>query len=124
MHVIEQARQAYAPNQIAIRTERSIESELFSQITARLRKASLAEPADFNEIAAAVYENRRLWTTLAAGVADTENKLPQELRSQIFYLAEFTDLHSRKVLNRQANVSALIEINTAVLRGLRGKGAK
>jgi len=124
VHVIEQARQAYAPNQVAIRTERSIESELFSQITARLRKASSAEPADFNEIATAVYENRRLWTTLAAGVADADNKLPQELRAQIFYLAEFTDLHSRKVLSRQADVSALIEINTAILRGLLGKGAK
>jgi flagellar protein FlaF len=55
---------------------------------------------------------------MAVDVADKDNSLPSSLRAQIFYLAEFTELHSSKVINEDANVDVLIEINTAVLRGL------
>ena len=58
---------------------------------------------------------------MAIDVADNENALPQELRAQLFYLAEFTEHHSRRVLRREADVTALIDINTAVLRGLNGR---
>jgi flagellar protein FlaF len=58
----------------------------------------------------------------ATQVADNENTLPKEVRARIVYLSEFTTEHSRKVLNRQASVDALIEVNTAIMRGLRGTG--
>lgn len=123
MNVIEKARQAYAPTRTAIRTERSVEAQLISQVTARLRKASAMQVADFPALVAALHDNRRLWTTMAAGVADNDNALPSALRAQIFYLAEFTEHHSQKVLRGTADSAALIEINTAVLRGLNGQGA-
>ena len=53
-------------------------------------------------------------------VAEPTNLLPQPLRAQIFYLAEFTMHHSAKVLKGDASVAPLIDINTAVMRGLRG----
>ena len=59
---------------------------------------------------------------MATQVADAKNALPQGLRAQIFYLAEFTLQHSRKALSGGASVRPLIEINTAVMRGLRGEG--
>ncbi len=123
MNVIEQARQAYAPTQVSIRTERSVEAQLISQITSRMRKAAFTTPSDFPALVAALHDNRRMWTTMAAGVADNDNALPRELRAQIFYLAEFTELHSQKVLRGKADATALIDINTAVLRGLNGQGA-
>ena len=123
MNVTEQARQAYAPTQVSIRTERSVEAQLISQITSRLRKAATAQPDDFPALVAALHDNRRMWTTMAAGVADNDNALPSQLRAQLFYLAEFTALHSQKVLRGKAEPTALIEINTAVLRGLNGQGA-
>ncbi|MFQ1700431.1 flagellar biosynthesis regulator FlaF [Loktanella agnita] len=123
MNVIEQARQAYAPTQVSIRTERSVEAQLISQITSRMRKVADAEPRNFSALASAVYENRRMWMTMAADVAGSDNALPQNLRAQIFYLAEFVEHHSRKVLRDDANVGALIDINTAVMRGLNGQGA-
>ena len=113
MNVTEQARQAYAPTQVPIRTPRSVEAQVLSQITARLKRA-----ADFPALAAAIHDNRRLWAMLAADVATAANGLPAELRAQIFYLAEFTDQHSGKVLRRLATPEALVDINTAVLRGL------
>ncbi len=122
VNAIEQARQAYAPTQVAVRTERSVEAQLISQITARLRKESKTTPIDFPALASVLHDNRRMWVTMAADVADNDNALPKPLRAQIFYLAEFTEIHSRKVLRGEADAVALIEINTAVLRGLNGQG--
>ena len=122
VNVIDQARQAYAPTQFSTKTDRSVEAQLVSQVTARLRAAMSHQPANFSGLVSAVHDNRRMWTTMAVDVADNENALPQELRAQLFYLAEFTEHHSRRVLRREADVTALIDINTAVLRGLKGRG--
>ena len=123
MNVIQQARQAYAPTQVAVRTERSVEAQLITQITARLRQAQNAKPTNYPALIAALHDNRRMWCTMAADVADHDNALPRQLRAQIFYLAEFTEHHSKRVLRGETDTAALIEINTAVLRGLYGQGA-
>lgn len=121
MNVIEQARQAYAPTQMAIRTDRAIESQLLSQVTTRLRQILTDTHVNFPALAAAIHDNRRIWTTLAASVADHDNDLPVDLRAKLFYLAEFTDHHSAKVLAGMADAQALIDINSAVMRGLNGQ---
>lgn len=121
MNAIEQAHQVYGFAQHHIRTPRAIEVQLISDITSRLNR----EDQPFHDLVAAIDDNRRLWRTLAIDVADNENTLPQELRARIFYLAEFTNLHSSKVLRREADAGPLIDINMAVLRGLNGdRGAK
>jgi flagellar biosynthesis activator protein FlaF len=116
VNAIDQARKAYAPAQPHLRTSKSIEYQAFSDIIGRLKSASAK--SSFNELVAVLHDNRTLWTILAADVADPGNGLPQQLRAQIFYLAEFTHLHSSKVLRGDADVDALIDINTAILRGL------
>ncbi|QBY02812.1 flagellar biosynthesis regulator FlaF [Rhodophyticola sp. CCM32] len=114
------ARSAYGQTGTPVRTDRSTEYAIFEQITARLTQA--AKPgAAIGQMAAAIHENRQLWTILASDVAGTDNALPQALRAQILYLCEFTGLHSRKVLNAGASPAPLIDINTAVMRGLRGE---
>jgi flagellar protein FlaF len=120
VNVSQQARQAYSPNQSQVSTPRSLEAQLVSQVTAQLRNADKTD-SDFPSLVAALHNNRRLWTTLATSVADTDNKLPKELRAQIFYLAEFTDIHTQKVLRKSATAAPLIDINMAILRGLNGK---
>jgi flagellar protein FlaF len=114
VNAIEQARQAYGPRQHHIRTPRAIEVQAIQDITARLRRPD----QDFPSLVNAVQDNRRLWNILAMDVASANNSLPQGLRAQIFYLAEFTNQHSSKILKREADTSALVEINLAVLRGL------
>ena len=117
MNVSEQARQGYAPTQFPVRTPRSIEAQLVGRVTARLRKAN-ENASDIAALATAIHENRQMWDTLAVNVIDDANELPNTLRAQIFYLAEFTTIHSRLVLKGTANVQPLIDINTAILRGL------
>lgn len=117
MNAIEQARQAYAGPQSAVRTGRQAEHQVFSTVTARL-SAALRSPGEIARLVAALHDNRRLWTRLAADVADTGNGLPQDLRARIFYLAEFTHHHSQRVLQGDGDAQVLVEINTAVMRGL------
>ena len=118
MNATEQARQAYAPASFPLRTGRSAELQVFTISTARLRAAADGGAVNFPRLAKAIHENRQLWIRLAADVADENNALSQDLRAQIFYLAEFTNIHSSRVLRGVARVDALIDINTAVMRGL------
>ena len=115
------AQRAYGQNAQPIRTPRSTEYDVFARITHQLIVASRGGKANFANLAKAVADNRRMWTTLAADVAGDGNLLPDALRAQIFYLCEFTQAHSRKVLKDNASVAPLVEINAAIMRGLRNK---
>lgn len=119
MNALQMAKTAYASTEASIRTPRSTEYDIFAQVTHRLKSASDKGAAGFPELAQALHTNRRLWTMLAADVAESDNGLSQDLRARIFYLAEFTAQHSRKVLHGSESVDALIDINMAVMRGLR-----
>ncbi len=114
------ARQAYAPGQAPLRSARSAELSVFAEVTARLNAALVA---GFPALVAAIHDNRRLWTRIAADVSDDGNGLDPDLRARIFWLAEFTDHHSRRVLAGEAGAEPLIEINTAMIRGLGGRAA-
>jgi len=115
-----QAQRAYSPKVGAIRTSRSIEFEVIARITHRLRVA--IEANDRRKLIEVLYENRTLWTALAADVASSKNSLPKELKAQLFYLSEFTVQHTRKVLKRQGDANALLNINISILKGLKFEG--
>nr|WP_255744095.1 flagellar biosynthesis regulator FlaF [Aliiroseovarius sediminis] len=111
------AKTAYnSTSRAPLRTSRGTEYEAFAKVTHQLGRA---RTSSFADLAAALHENRRLWTLLAADVANEDNALPSDLRARLFYLAEFTADHSRKVLSEGEDASVLVEINTAVMRGLR-----
>lgn len=115
------ARRAYSDTVSNTRTDRSKEYELIARVTHRMKAAAEAGPRAFPQLAEALYDNRRLWTALAVDVSDEDNKLPTELRARIFYLAEFMQEHSAKVLSKRAGIAPILEINTAILRGLSAK---
>lgn len=98
-----------------------MEYEAFARVTRRLRQAA-GEQGNFAELVRALHENRRLWSMLALHVADSANGLPPDLRARIFYLSEFTSDLTRKVLRRESDATTLVEINTAVMAGLRNEG--
>jgi len=118
VNIIDQAQQAYAPKISALRTGRSTEHQLFREVTSQLRNTAAGLPSGFPAFAEAIRANRAIWTHLASQVADDDNALSEDLRARIFYLAEFTTFHSRKILKGEADITPLIEINTAMMRGL------
>jgi flagellar protein FlaF len=121
VNIIELAHRAYAPKTSVLRSERSTEHQLFSEVTTQLRSTAKLLPTSFPKFAEAIHANRAVWTHLAAQVADADNELSEDLRARIFYLSEFTNFHSRKVLKGEADIKPLVDINTAMMRGLNPK---
>lgn len=113
------AQSAYASAAAPVRTARGTEYAAFQSVTARL-SAAADDPQNMSARAAALHENRRLWIILAADLAEPENELPQSLRAQLFYLAEYSLEVSRRALREAEAMASLIEVNTAVMRGLSG----
>lgn len=105
-----------------MRAPRDTEFELIARITRRLRDTG-GQPQRFAEFAEALNENRNLWAVFAVDLVDEKNGLPDELRRSLVYLAQFTLTHTEKLLKGQGSVDILLDINTAVMRGLRGSGA-
>ncbi len=120
MNSTAKARAGYGAAAAPARTPRASEYDLIARVTAQLKSAEAKGRDGFAELVQAVHINQRLWTTLAIDVASDTNALPDPLRARIVYLADFTRQHSRKVLGREAGIDPLVEINTSVLRGLRG----
>lgn len=116
------ARSVYARPEAPLKTPRSLEYDLLARVTQRLTQSSARRKENYPQFAAALEENQRIWSTLASDVASSGNGLPAKLRAQLFYLYEFTALHSSAVRDNKGSVEVLIDINTAVLRGLRGEG--
>lgn len=111
------AQSAYATAAAPVRTARGTEYAAFQSVTTRLSQAADAEDA-LPLRAAALHDNRKLWTALATDLAGPENGLPQSLRAQLFYLAEYSLQQSRTALKDAAALAPLIDVNRAVMRGL------
>lgn len=122
MNALNFPKTGYSRPDANLRSTRSIEYDALVRATRLLSAAWPNRKQDFAALASALHENRVLWSTLAADVASPENGLPAPLRAQLFYLYEFTDQHSRSVLDGRGSVEVLVDINTAVMRGLRGQG--
>jgi flagellar protein FlaF len=112
------ARSGYAAD--AIRSERGTEYAVFASVTRQLRAADEAGKHAFPRLARAVTDNQRLWATLAEDLMSDDNALPLALRAQLVSLSEFVRRHSLAVLGGRASVAPLVDINTAIMKGLRG----
>lgn len=121
MYANNQAKAAYGQSSSALRSDSEIEYEIFAKVTSALNRAKDLPSSDFPKLAKAVHDNQRLWTILGTDVSSPDNDLPAALRAQLFYLFEFTLHHSAKVLDGDASVDALIEVNRSVMRGLSTK---
>jgi flagellar protein FlaF len=120
MSALALTQNAYGDATRATGTPRGVEYQVFSQITGQLNRANRAGQP-FGELAMALHENLRLWTVIATDVTSPANGLPVTLRGRLADLSKFTRSHTQKVLRNEADAGVLIEINTAVMRGLRGQ---
>lgn len=121
MNALSQAQRAYSSASAPTRTARGIEYEIIARITTRIRTAEAEGASGFSALAQALADNRKLWGIFVTEMASKTNPFPAELKSRIVYLAKFTNDHTSKVLARQATAAPLLDVNTAILRGLRGE---
>ena len=120
MNEISAAEILYKTDANLVQAPRQAEYGIFAKITHSLSVSDKQKNVAFSDYVTALHQNRKLWSTLASDVADAENKLPPALRAQILYLAEFTNVHTSRILNERAAVQPLIDINLAIMRGLKG----
>lgn len=121
MNLNSEARSAYASAAVPIRTDRASEYAIFAKITHRLNELDETDRAEFPKLAAAVCDNQRLWDALRRDLMHDGNALPVALRAQLIGLAEFVRKQSQKVLADKGSIAPLIDINAAIMRGLRGR---
>ncbi|MER2507308.1 flagellar biosynthesis regulator FlaF [Amaricoccus sp.] len=121
MSMTPQASSAYAAAAVPIRTGRGSEYAIFAKVTHRLRGIDETDKTVFPALAAAVTDNQRLWGALSEDLMSDDNALPIALRAQLIGLAEFVRRHSMRVLSGKASIEPLIDINTSIMRGLRGE---
>lgn len=117
------AQGAYAPASPATHTFRDVEYHAFAHVTGLLSAARdmPEQPGRLGRLAEAMHENVRLWMALGADVASDENQLPKPLRAQLLGLANFSRTHMARVLAGDDTVDALIDVNVAIMKGLRGE---
>ena len=119
MNSVLRAQDAYATTAREAGTPRLSEFNLIADITRRLRAAEMKREEDHTTFVRAVFDNRKLWTALLSDLAQPGNGLPADIKARSAYLAEFTFHQSSLVLRQKASVAPLVEINTAILRGLQ-----
>ena len=109
------AEQAEGPKQTEFR--------LFGVVTRALMDAAQKDVAERNSRMRALHWNRRLWTTLAADCANPDNRLPMQLRANIISLSIWVDKHTSDVMQKQAAIQPLIDVNRIIMQGLSGQMA-
>lgn len=122
MNAFSSAQRGYSMNAVTTQTDRRAEYDLIAKLTHRMRATAMKAKKNFPDYAQALHDNRKLWNTLAIDVSGKDNALPKQLRAQVFYLAEFTAQHTTKILKDGASIMPLLEINMAILRGLKTEG--
>lgn len=115
------AGSGYRDASAVVQSPSQIEYQAFARITHQLSQYSQPGNGPFARLVEALHENLRLWTIVAGDVSQPDNDLPQSLRAQFFYLAEFTRDHTRKVLKGDAEALPLVDINLAIMKGLRAQ---
>jgi flagellar protein FlaF len=120
MSIGAKATQGYRAVQLQTESARGTEAKLFAEVTAELVRAERAGETGFKGLAAALHRNRLLWDALLADLAQDMNGLPAGLKVQLVQLGHFVRNHSGRVLQGEDEVRPLIEINQAILAGLRG----
>lgn len=119
MTAVNSAIQGYTQSRSTTQSGRRTEYDVVAQITRRLREAAQRARQDYPAYVAALEDNRKLWQVFAIDVLNKDNALPEDLKARIFYLAEFTEAHTRKILREKQSVLPLLEVNMAILRGLK-----
>ncbi|MEM1138460.1 MAG: flagellar biosynthesis regulator FlaF [Pseudomonadota bacterium] len=110
--------QAYQATQKTVESPREAEYRIFGQVTSALVRAE-ENTDDLKARIDAVGDNRKLWSALAMDCATEGNGLPDVLRAQIISLSIWVGKYSTEVMTAKASMEPLIDVNRAVMEGLK-----
>lgn len=114
------AHKMYAKTSKETASDKQIELRIFSSITSQMQSADITQVGGFAKLAEAMQDNIRLWNMLSIDVIQDGNMLPDQIKAYVINLGEFTRQHTLKVLAGEGRIDALVDINKAIINGLRG----
>jgi flagellar biosynthesis regulator FlaF len=97
---------------------RAIEYRVLARVSGLLESA-LGTDAGPAALPGAIHENRMVWTAFATDLAEDGNAWDLALRARLLSLARWVFAESDRVLREKKNPHALIDVNRAVMLGLR-----
>jgi flagellar biosynthesis activator protein FlaF len=115
--------QAYQQAATRAESPRDMEYRLFAQVTRALMDAAKLDRSEVAKRADALDWNRRMWSTLAAACAESDNQLPPQLRASFISLSIWVGKHTTLVIRNQEEIEPLIEVNRMIMQGLAPSGA-
>jgi flagellar biosynthesis regulator FlaF len=95
---------------------RDIEYRVLARATEQLSRATGATPS---ALAEAVHDNRTIWMAFATDLAHPDNAWHDEGKARMISLAGWVIAESERVMAGARSPDALIDINRAVMLGLR-----
>ena len=107
--------QAYQQTQNTTGDPRNTEYRLFAQVTRALMDV---KSNDRMALIKALNWNRRLWIALQSDCTSERNILPDAAKAGIISLAIWVERHSRMVIQQNADVAPLIDVNRSIMGGL------
>lgn len=99
---------------------RDNEYAALSQATYMMQKTKSIKDRNIQDFLQSINNNLKLWTIFATDIAREENPLPAEIKSALFYLFEFTQLETHRIIRGEGDIDTLIDINKSIMKGLRG----
>jgi flagellar protein FlaF len=109
---------AYDRVQNTTETPRQVEYRLLAQVTNALRSAK-AKPDDRPGFYNALVWNKKVWDAFLCDLVDDTNKLPKAMRNQLIGLATWVSKQTFAVMDGNAKIDALIDVNVNIMEGLK-----
>ena len=115
-----QALSAYRQNARSGLSGRRAEAALLLQCAQDLQAAVVADRVDFDRLAMAAAQNRRVWSLIAADVTEPECPLADDLRQSVVNISVFMLEASLTALvdPRPERIEPLIRVNRTIAEGL------
>lgn len=106
---------AYQKSAQTLETPVEREIRAFTRVIGKLEAADPSNPLS---VIPAIHENDRLWIVLQAELASPDNALPGQLRANLLSLALWSQRHGAAVIEGQADMQPLIDVNKDIVAGL------
>ena len=111
---------AYTKTQATTGSHRDTEYRLLGAVTGALVRAK-GEDITLQEKIKAVLWNDKVWNAFMCDLGSSENTLPKPLKDALMSLAIWVTKETQRILDNEADLDALINVNRQIMEGLRPK---
>ena len=115
------ARSVYGNVGRSVGSDRDIEIQVFQASIAKLRSISGLDFKFTPDAAKILSDNLKLWDMLTVDLAQPDNQIDKNLAAQLIGLSKFVRVHTMALYRGEGSVDVLVDINTAILKGLLGQ---